>query len=512
MGKSQAHVAFPFFNFEGGINTRFGQVSLATNEFEDGENFLLEARGGLEKRSGYDWWQAGDTATTHPIVGLHQYRSNNGTPVALRFQNAKAEKLAAGVWTDITGTVVVTAGQDNRWVFANYRDNTIGTNGVSVPVKWNGSGNFALVTQTVGANSLEKAATLCLHNDKIVLGDVTISGTRDSSKLLWSDVGTLDTWDAANILEVDQGDGDTITSLQSVLGYLVVFKQHSLHRVSALGIDNEMVRKKVAAVGTAGPHTSVAVGNLVFFLDAEGRFWAYDPRGTDEDAMAELSKNKLGNRTYNSFVFTRLKYAHLLHHPHRNEIWCFLTDGAGTATNVCWVYNITSGGFARMRFAHNFNYSALWLDSNNHPQLVGGTTGGQVVQLDEGKTDLGTTITAYLATGQSALNDVAVEKGFRQVDIYTDTDQEHVITFEHLVDFHSTGDVQILTAPGIISTWGTAVYGTSRWTVSGAAPIETRLRGFGRWLQMKLTHAAAQSFKLLGYLVYVTDAGERRIQ
>jgi hypothetical protein len=306
----------------------------------------------VEKRDGYTKHVTGDTATTNPITGL--FRHDDGTTdVLVRVEGGDIDTSDnGGAWTAIEGTETISATATDLVIATQYVLNSIFTDGVNIPLKWTGTGNVAKIAQIIdaGTDTITRAYTLVRHEERIVLGNVkaTISTvpTEFPSRIWASTIGTLDDWEAeahASTAEIEEGDGDTITNLQSILGYLVVFKQGSLHRIDNYGIAASQRRRKVAAVGTPGKHTAVAVGPFIYFLDVNGRLWVYDVRGDNEDSVVEISAPKLGKVTYDLLDTDRFKYSHLHYEPVRSEIYCFVTETGSSNTNLAWVYNTVSG-------------------------------------------------------------------------------------------------------------------------------------------------------------------------
>jgi hypothetical protein len=375
----------------------------------------------------------------------------------LRLQNGLAEHVSGAAWNDVTGGVTISTNPNNRWVFQIFRENSIFTNGVDTPLKWPGIGNVTEIARDIdgGPDTIDRAATLVRHRERTVLGDVTATqgGVDRFESVIWpSTSGTLDTWEASPLgrIHIERGDGDSITNLQDVLGFLVVFKQNSLHRVTRLGSATEQDRIRVAPIGTPGPHTAIVVNSLVYFVDSSGRFYAYDVRGTNEDAIFELSSDKLGPITLNGFVGSRLQHAHLWHDPIRDEIWFFLSQGASlTETNVAWVYKILPqeiagvprGAFTRFEWEKNWNVSASLLDDNDDVHLIAGSHDGFVARMNSGVTDNGSTFKATFATRQMALGDLAIEKGIRAFDLYANATQGQPIMVEQRLDFENFGKV-----------------------------------------------------------------------
>lgn len=441
-------MVFPVRDFSGGINTRYSPTRLQPNEVVDCLNFHLEARGGVYRRKGYIPYIEGETGS--PITGLYQFRTVDEN-YTLRVQNGAFEWDNAGAWTDATGAETLSADKNDRCVFSTYRKHAIFTDGVNPPLKWDGSGNVAQIERELDAtgDTLDRAATLVLHDNRIIYGDVTLnessSQTRYESRIYPADLGTIDglSVDPDGMQDISEGDGDSVSCLLDVMGFLVVFKQNSFYRVEHFADAGIQNTKRVAAVGTPGPHSAIGVGPYIYFLDSYGQLWVYDARGTNTDSMRNLSEEKLGESTLNQFQKARLKYAHLYYHPARNEIYCFLSQDPNW-TDVAWVFNRTTGGFVRHVFADDFNIVAPYIDDNGQAQFMGGTFDGGVYQLDQGlrdaDPDTGEIPTAFVLTQHYDMESINIVKGYRDIDIYSTISAQQEVTVEHLLDGAPLGD------------------------------------------------------------------------
>lgn len=516
-GINQQLLAYKIANFEGGKNTAFALHALLENEVADLQNFHLEERGGLEKRQGYSFWASGDSATTFPIVGLWQFRIPTDNYL-VRVQNSKVEYSVGGTpWTNITGTETITTTQDVRPVFATFRKNMILTNGVDIPLKWDGTGNVAKVNQDFdGVNDITKAHTLVRHRESIVLGDVTTdeaTETRYESAIWKSAAGTLDTWiDPATddgFLQIEEGDGDSITCLLDVMGYLVVFKQHSIHRVSEFGSANVSRVQVSSSVGTPGPHTAVVVGTSIFFMDSSGHFWEYDPRGTNEDSLREVSREKLGPPTFDTFIASRFDEVFAYHDPNRNEIHWFLTENTGTETNVDYVLKIATRGFSLMRYTDNFNCLTRVLDDDNNPEMVGGTYNGEVFKLNNGLySDNGTDYESFVTIRDVDFEQMEIHKMYRHLHIYTRIEASQAVIATQYNDFEDAGQEYNFTLTGsgdLLSS--TFVLDTSTLSGPGEKLTRQRLGGGARWTQLKVSQTADEYLKILAMLLLYVPRG-----
>lgn len=507
----------PVFDFSGGYNDRYGKVALRENEVLDISNFHLDGRGGLEKRRGCSPLIA---ATTIPddraICGLTFFITASGSRYGIIVTRdnggGNIYSYDGAAYTDRGN---VTAGGEKPISFANFKGYNVYTifeDADYIPEKWNGSGSYADITRTVGggADTIDGANVLCKHRERLILGDVTATigavQTRFKSLIWPSDAGTLDTWSSAPTgrIHLGEGDGESITCMLDVMGVLVVFKQNSLWRVTNLGQaagtagTTAQDAKKIAEVGAQGPNSACVVGNHVYFLDCSGRLWRYDVRGIDEDALTELSRDKFGPSALGTGQSNVAAFAAVKYYEQRNELWID-TSGA-VATDMYWVYNLTSGGFTKMAFLPFSDLRCLgrFLDATNKGYLVAGTNDGELLKLDvsgaTSDTHVGagtSTITATVTTRHFPMGDGLAQGMPRRIDVYTECASNQTVTLDQYNDF------------------ATSASSTHSLSVLAASPeFAKRLVGRAKWVNFKFTQAANAALKLLGFVVHGVTAGE----
>jgi len=468
---SQDHERTEIRSVAGGINTRFALTQLEEDEVADMENFHIEARGGVERRAGYAFHVAADTATTDHITGLWKHKDPSAE-VVVRVEdvNIDSSTMAGGAWTSIVGAETISGVGTDLVKATLFRKNSVITDGVNPLLKWPGTGNVAKTLRVIGAtaDTIDAAYTLVRHQERIVIGNVTATlsstSTVQESALYASELGTIDDWaatsDATHIF-IEEGDGDSIRNLVSLSNFLVVFKDSSLHRIVDYGISGTQVRKKIAEIGTPGKHTSAVVGPFIFFLDLEGRLWVYDVRGENDDSVVEVSRDKLGRATFEAIDSSRMPSAHLVYDRSNQALLAFMTEVGQTETNLAWVYSISAGtddvitnplngAFYKFRYTDKFNISHATTAANGDPLLLAGTDQGLVMHLNETKADNGTDFTPFYETREMDLGVRWAKKGLRDLDLFTRVDEGQTVKVTVKRDFQDAGDEHniIIAGPG----------------------------------------------------------------
>jgi hypothetical protein len=133
-------------NFNGGLNSTSGPLSLKDTEASDLQNIDFNKFGSILKRAGY---LNLNTATTSGAVasdGLWWYEYVSGGNYAsnlIECTNGKVLSMTSlnGTWNDITGSASVTAG--NFFTYTNWSNKVYMTNGKDAPLQWSGSSNVS---------------------------------------------------------------------------------------------------------------------------------------------------------------------------------------------------------------------------------------------------------------------------------------------------------------------------------------------------------------------------------
>ena len=150
--------------FNGGLNSTAGSLSLKDNESSDLQNIDFDKFGSILKRNGYSVLSDGTYAVggsgpagtiTTQSDGLYWFEFDDlGIPVryAINVTDGGVYYMDSldGTWIDITGSVTLTAG--SHCDFETFNNKLYITNGVDKPVQWTGTGDAELVPEFV-ANS-----------------------------------------------------------------------------------------------------------------------------------------------------------------------------------------------------------------------------------------------------------------------------------------------------------------------------------------------------------------------
>lgn len=184
-------------NFNGGLNSAGGNLSLQDNESSDLLNVDFNFLGSVLKRNGYTALNTSAISASPASDGLWWYESNQSGTLTYYLISVTGGKIYYmtgfdGTWHDITGSVSITAG--SFCSFKNFFNVVYITNGTDAPFQWTGSGNATTIpallvnsytftvsgittSPTVGATYTNSAITFTVSGTSLSGSAGSIAGT-----------------------------------------------------------------------------------------------------------------------------------------------------------------------------------------------------------------------------------------------------------------------------------------------------------------------------------------------
>lgn len=178
-------------------------------------NFVEE--GYLTKDTGVALFGVETSTQSH---SLFHYKKKDGTSHFLRGMGTKLQKYNAttGVWDNLTPTFTA----DKHFGFAVYNDDLWGCNGTEAYFKYDGT-TFTEYASAPKGNILE------VFEDRMFVSGVT-TGTMGALTVYYSDIATPQTFGGTSVL--NPLGTDPVMSLKNYYGYLLIFKQNSIWKMS----------------------------------------------------------------------------------------------------------------------------------------------------------------------------------------------------------------------------------------------------------------------------------------
>ena len=127
-------------------------------------------------------------------------------------------------WVDRTGSITITAGDDNTFEWVRAFDKLVLTNGVDGPIKWTGTGNIT-------ALSVDSRFTTAKHlgywDNRVWLGNTNAN----SDRLWYSDAGDPETWGSTAFYNF----GAPITAVVAMQNALSVHTEDAIYTLIPTG-------------------------------------------------------------------------------------------------------------------------------------------------------------------------------------------------------------------------------------------------------------------------------------
>lgn len=489
------NVALGSVNQNGGLNSTASGLAVRENESTDCQNVDFDKFGSVVKRSGYSLLNAVAFNSGAAWNSLYWLELSSGINYLVGTCGNKIAKMDAldGTWDDITGALTVTAGNNNFTSWATFLDTALGTNGVNPPFQWTGSGNASAMTVPTG---LTKAKFVVIFHNYTFLCNVTVSGTDHKSRVYWSNIDSISSWNDSQFRDVNKNDGQTITGVKVLGDKIYIFKDRSIWYGSFTG-DSDfpfIFDRTPSTVGCDSGFSIQEAENGLIFHSYDG-FYFFD--GANSFKLSDRITN-----TLNSFAKNR--YQHMVSAYQRSKnryIASFTLDGNTTHNrNITWDTFNNAFSYYRGVTANCFSI----VNTNGEERIYFGDYAGYVYQADTGTNDnpegVSTAISAYYYTKWFNFDDLCDQKGVPHVYIYY-TISNSTLVFAYSYDFE-TGDQFTQTVRLSTSTalYGTAVYGVDTYAASGGAVVRRDLTGRGRTIRLKVSNSTlGETFRVDGF-------------
>lgn len=265
-----------------GLDTTATAPLVADSRAVDLLNVKLSTALNLQKRYGFD--TVNDTTldqidTDNPVIqGIFDSEYSNGNSWTLVFAGARLLYDNAGTWTTVNGGVNIgTAGQNNQWHCVMAFDSAVCTNDVDLPIKISSDPTASILDVSDLSDALTKTKVFAFFRNYFIHMNTVEGGTERPTRFRWSDVGTIETYQNDNFIDISTFAGDEIIGAAELYGDIYVFLKKSIWKVSLVGGDDVFQIKKVIDNIGAIARDSIQLITLpdnrtaVIFLDEKKR-------------------------------------------------------------------------------------------------------------------------------------------------------------------------------------------------------------------------------------------------
>jgi hypothetical protein len=330
--------------------------------------------------------------------------------------------------------------------------------------------------------------TTVFHNHVFVAGMAA-----NKNRLQWSDLGDKDTWTVTNIQDMPEGE---IMGLGVLSNSLYIFFKNAIKIMIGYGTSTFQFQEFSKGIGCMSHYGIVSNGSTLFFPSQQGIYAIGQLGATDQTvggtSLIKLSVEKISN-FWADLDLSDPTYISGTNDPARHCVRWSVKDKNETAQarELVFDYHESVLGFG-YHSGRNISTYALSKDSyGNFILNYGSSNSGQLYKLDkDASTDDGTAIYQAVVTKAYDEGLPDVDKKYNTVDILAKGgDSEVPLNIEYAVGDHpgtTFTNLKTITTP-TLPTWGTAIWGITKWQSDTFKNYIIALRKLGKALVMKLS-------------------------
>ena len=489
-------IPLAFKENSGGLNSEFGSLALKPSEASDLDNIDFTRDGRFAQRNGYTRLNTTAFNSGATWTGLYWYEKKaTATNKLIGVAGDKLGKMddLDGTWDDITGSLTLTAGNDNHVSWTTQIDVAVGTNNVNPPFRWDQTGNGTTLDVVAGLTQAKFVRTFA---NRLVLANVTISGTAHKSRFMWYPLDSLTSPSASAFRDVNTNDGQEITGIEVLGEECIIFKDRSIWKAQNIGDPDLPFRfiKTRSHVGCVSGYSIQQSNNGLIFQSQDGWYF-FD--GNNSFKLSEKVTATID--TYND---NRFPQTQSVLYQKNNLYIASVTNSGGSTHDRNLTFNDLNGAWSKYS-GLNANAFARVYD-NNEEKIFFGDYSGFVYQFDVGDNDnpggTETAIDAFYYTAWLNFDDIVNVKGIPHIYIFHKI-SESTLSFSYSYDFdESDAFTQTFTLSGGGAIYGTAVFGTDVYGVSGGKVQRRDLSDRGRVVRLKFANNNVdETFEIEGF-------------
>lgn len=267
------------------------------------------------------------------VMGGLFYEDHTQTERVIIGTTAGFHLYAGGSWSDITGTALTgTASAQVRFAVFPIANSTkvVAVNDVDAPQVYTGTGTFAALG---GSPPVAKDVTVAF--ERVILGNVTVGGTRRSSSLWVSDFQDTTSWSASREVNFPD-DKDSIVAVRSLSPQLfAVYKDWSQWvGIGTGGLYPFIFEMRDHQAGPVSPASVVQAENFHYYVGQDGDIYRFD--GNRAEAIGGTVKRLIQSDLY----WVNRGRTHGFYDPLNREVWWFWESGRSGNPTVGITYRL----------------------------------------------------------------------------------------------------------------------------------------------------------------------------
>lgn len=479
----------------------FGDGVLA--EASDIENWMPVVRGGQRTEYAYDTVKTTGTGTF--IQGIYRYYKANGTSTLVAVWDGNLYELDSSYnETLISGGFSTT----NYIHFETAYDKLIICDGTNNAKQYDGSTVTTLTTDVVAPTASK------FYLDRLFL----IDPSNQPGYVYHSDAGVITTGYTSNFIKCDNQDAGKITAIDTVFyagdatTYLVVGKDISIGIITGDGTtaDPFIYSQVNRDAGVVGFRALTQSQQDMAYLTLKG----VSSIKTDLREVG-VQYSYLSNKVQDDFQTidpTAGANSHCYYDWFNSRIRFFMPTAGYTYPNVCWNWDVLTGGWYKTRYDKEITASFIEKNSN---VILGTSTGNLLVpRRSPGGSFGGNAINSVYKTGYLDFGAPQRRKRIKDVWVFAKGRGDYNFSIATSIDYGvQKGDSGTIDLSGSSFTWGGGTWtddaNTYQW---GGPPISIQRfmpRGYFRNIQIAITKTGIDEpldlYKLVFDVEYLED-------
>ena len=501
---------YDYFDLSGGLNDAYSPISIADNEASDLQNVVFTTGKAVAKRSGTNRINTSPISSSAIFTGGFQPEftstsrflvatvSDGATDRIYKMDYGGGTNGPDGTWDNITGALVPSFGTDDHSDFAVAMDTLVIEDGVNstAPYKWTGSGNASALSGSANASFVE------FHKNHLwTSGNDTNPSQIAFSELCAVTASCIETYTATDVINVETNDGTIVRGMRSALDCLYVWKDSSIWRVCGTNRDDWTLEQMVAGVGTLSDKSIAVINNNFLFVTQNCDIAVYNG-GLNVEIISTKIEGTLSGLNLDrcdESVATAFDDG-----TGDLDYYVAFTNLGSSQNNLILVFDTFHTAWTKFS---NMSPNALWTyEIGTQQTAIGfGDYTGTAWRYPNTNADDGTAINAYYQSGQLRFPEIPFNKIFRLAQVFLDQESGSTnVTFEHKIDFESTGTETTISLAGSGAVWDSAVYDTDVYADLTTTVGRVEINRGQEFFQWRIENAgASQPFTLKGVRLFV---------
>ena len=418
-----SNVLFQQFNLSDGLNIGVNQYLNKPGECREALNCDFSEVGTLQRHLGYPTY--GDDLGAADILGIYDFKTSAGSIKWLAVYDEAIYSDESETWTSRQAGLTA----DSEATFATHLDTCIMANGVDAPLKSTDGTTWA----SLGGSPPTAKYAVTFDNKVYMLNN---SGA--TSRMRWSDDGTIETWTATNIQDVTTniGIGDQITGGTVNNNSLIIFKNYSTWKW-----DTYELRTLHSSVGCRAPKSIATIDDWTFWVSHRGA------EASNGGKPFRISKPVQAFFNAISDITAPIGWA--------NDNFWYVFIGTvtvgkiGTITNCLMIYDYDNNVWSYKPMDFNVARAAILTTSGDVRHAYLGSDSGQVYKFKSGNNDNGAPIPFKWIGGPQVSGASHLQKNYDYLYVFLDRTAKYGIEVFYSIDF---GDFESLgTASEVVS-------------------------------------------------------------